>query len=201
MNFESLDIDGAYVPLPVRPEALEQALSALPALGLRGVNVTVPHKTRAAACCNRLDAAAAAMGAVNTIVVAENGDLDGSNTDALGFLENLKNDVGWTGGGKAVVLGAGGAARAILWALLMTGVEEIVVVNRTASRAERLVEAFDGPATVLPWAEREQALADAGLLVNATTLGMHGADSLALSLDRLPPDAIVNEIVYVLCHL
>jgi len=194
---ELLDIDGAYVPLAVPPDKIEVALAALPAMGLCGVNVTVPHKTAAATACTRLDAAASAMGAVNTIVVTDDGELNGSNTDGVGFLENLKQGAGWTGGGKAVVLGAGGAARAVLWALLEAGAEEVVVVNRTASRAESLVAEFSGPVSVRPWNDRGLVLADASLLVNTTSLGMQGADPLDLDLDRLPPDTIVNDIVYV----
>lgn len=191
-------IDGAYIPLPVQPAHFAAALRALPMLGFVGANVTVPHKEAALSLVDRVDSTARRIGAVNTIVVAADGTLDGRNSDAFGFIENLRADVpGWSAtAGPVVLLGAGGAARAIAVALLDVGAREIRVVNRTAERAERLSQDIGGPVHIYGWDDRARALADAALLVNTTTLGMNGQPPLALALDRLPTGAIVNDIVY-----
>ena len=191
-------IDGVYIPLPVRPEQFATALRALPMLGFAGVNVTVPHKEVALAAVDRSDPAARRIGAVNTIAVAADGTLDGRNSDGFGFSENLRAGVpGWSArSGPAVILGAGGAARAVAVALLDGGVPEIRIVNRTIERAERMSEDIGGPFRVYGWADQAAALDDAALLVNTTTLGMSGQPLLELTLDRLPPTAVVNDIVY-----
>jgi shikimate dehydrogenase len=195
---QSYGIDGAYIPLPVRPEQFTAALRALPMLGFAGVNVTVPHKEAALKAVDRSDPAARRIGAVNTIVAAPDGTLDGSNSDGFGFMENLRAGVpGWSPkAGPAVILGAGGAARAVAVALLDGGAPEIRIVNRTAARAERLSDDIGGPLRVYDWADRDSALGDAALLVNTTTLGMSGQPALALALDRLATTAVVNDIVY-----
>jgi len=195
-------IDGAYVPLPVRPKHLAQALRALPPLGFRGCNLTIPHKEAALGIVDRVDAVARRIGAINTIVVAADGTLEGSNTDAFGFRENLRDQApAWQpAAGPAVVLGAGGAARAIVAALGEAGVPEIRLVNRTRDRAEGLAHDLDSAATrvsVWPWEARETALNEAGLLVNATSLGMTGEPALDLDLAQLPAPAVVVDIVYV----
>jgi shikimate dehydrogenase len=192
-------IDGAYVPLPVAPEHFAEAVRALPRLGFAGANVTLPHKEAALAAVDRADAVARRIGAVNTIVVAADGTLDGSNTDAFGFIENLRHAAAGfdAASGPAVVLGAGGAARAVIAALVDAGAPEIRVVNRSLARAENLIEAMGGPCRVMPWSSRAATLDGAALLVNATTLGMSGHAPLDLALDRLPPQALVNDIVYV----
>ena len=191
-------IDGAYVPFAVRPGEVARALRALPNLGVAGVNVTVPHKEAAFAAVDARDAAARRIGAVNTVFVDDGGALRGSNTDAFGFLEALRTrSPGWTAAaGPAVVLGAGGAARAVLAALAEAGAPEVRLVNRTRARAESLAGAFGAPVAVVGWRERESALAGAALLVNTTTLGMAGAPPLDLRLDDLPESALVNDIVY-----
>ncbi|WP_119460538.1 shikimate dehydrogenase [Rhodospirillaceae bacterium SYSU D60014] len=191
-------IDGAYLPLPVRPDSLAAALRALPLLGFKGANVTVPHKEAALAIVDRASAAARRIGALNTIVVGADGTLEGQNTDGFGFRENLRaHQPDWTPtAGPAVLLGAGGAARAIAVALLEEGVSEIRLVNRTADRAERLAREINGPFQIHRWADRGAALAEAGLLVNTTTLGMTGQPPLDLDLAALPTDAVVNDIVY-----
>ena len=192
-------IDGAYVPFAVRPGEVARALRALPSLGVAGVNVTVPHKEAAFAAVDARDAAARRIGAVNTVFVDDGGALRGSNTDAFGFLEALRTrSPGWTAAaGPAVVLGAGGAARAVLAALAEAGAPEVRLVNRTRARAESLAGAFGAPVAVVGWGERESALAGAALLVNTTMLGMAGAPPLDLRLDDLPESALVNDIVYV----
>ncbi len=191
-------IDGAYIPLPVRPQQFAAALRALPMLGFAGVNVTVPHKEAALGAVDRSDAAARRIGAVNTITAAPDGTLDGRNSDGFGFMENLRAGVaGWSPkAGPAVILGAGGSARAVAVALSDGGAPEIRIVNRTVERAERLSADIGGPFRVYGWAERASALFDAALLVNATTLGMTGQPPLELALDRLPTTAVVNDIVY-----
>ncbi len=190
-------IDGAYVPLAVGPEDLRTALSALQALGFRGVNLTLPHKEQALELCHETDDLARRIGAVNTIVVRE-GKLVGSNSDAFGFLENLKEGAPDWGAdaAPAVVLGAGGASRAVVAALADAGAPEVRIVNRTRERAEALAEALGGAISVHGWDQRHAALADAGLLVNTTTLGMAGQPPLDLDLDGLPADALVTDIVY-----
>lgn len=197
-------IDGAYVPMAVAPERLETALHGLAALGFRGCNVTVPHKEAAMALVDELDPLARRIAAVNTIVVREDGSLFGTNTDGFGFLANLEAGApGWSAGrGPAVVVGAGGAARAVIVALADAGAPEIRLANRTRARAERLAAELGaaepgGPITVVDWDDRAAALDGAALLVNTTTEGMVGRPALDLALDALPAEALVNDIVYV----
>ena len=182
---EHYGIDGAYVPLGVEPANFERVLQVLPLLGFVGVNVTVPHKEAALAAVDVADPLAQRIGAVNTVIVRRDGGLEGRNSDAYGFLENIKTAApGWdAASGPAVVLGADGAP-------------EVRVVNRTAARAEALAAAIGSRCRVLPWSERCGALDGAGLLVNATTLGMTGQPPLDLDLDRLPRAAVVNDVVY-----
>lgn len=191
-------IDGAYVPLPVRPEDLTDALRALPKLGFAGSNVTVPHKQAALEAMDDLDEAAGRIGAVNTVVIGGDGRLEGRNTDAFGFIENLREAAPdyRAGQGPAVVLGAGGAARAVVAALLDAGAPEVRIVNRSRARAEALAADFGSGCAALPWSEREAALTEAALLVNTTLLGMSGQPALDLPLDRLPVQAVVNDVVY-----
>lgn len=192
------DIDGAYVPLAVRPENLESAVRGLPALGFAGANLTIPHKEAVLPFLDEIDPAAARMGAVNTIVVRD-GRLSGRNTDGFGFLENLKAGApSWRAAlGPAVVIGAGGAAKAIAWALIDAGVPHLRVVNRTMERAQTLAAVLGPAATAVSWDERAAALADAALVVNASALGMTGQPPLELDLSALPQSAVVNDIVYV----
>src|SRR2546423_7175593 len=193
--------DGAYVPLPVRPEHIEQALRALPILGFRGCNLTIPHKQRALQVADRVEPSARRIGAVNTIIVAPDGELEAHNTDMFGFRENLRETVpDWTpAAGPAVILGAGGSARAVVTALTDAGVTEIRIVNRTLARAEIVARDLETPATritVHSWSEVSNVQRHAGLLVNTTSLGMTGEPSLVLELS-LPSTAPVVDIVYV----
>lgn len=190
-------IDGAYVPLAVPPEKFATALRALPALGFAGVNVTVPHKEAALATVDRVEPLAERIGAVNTIVVNTDGALEGRNTDAFGFIANLDEGApGWRKTATpAVVFGAGGAARAVVASLVDVGMS-VRLVNRTAERAQALIESIGGKVEIVPWSERTAALDGAGLLVNTTTLGMTGKPSLEIALDALPKTATVNDIVY-----
>ncbi|MBY0332965.1 MAG: shikimate dehydrogenase [Acetobacteraceae bacterium] len=188
-------IDGAYMPLPVRPERFADAVRSLRDLGFRGANVTIPHKEAAFAVCDAVDATARRAGAVNTLVFRADGLIHGSNTDGFGFLENVRATIpGWSAtAGPAVLLGAGGSARAIAAALLDAGAPRVTLVNRTPARAEALARALGGPVAVA----QRPPLEDAALLVNTTSLGMQGQPPLAISLAPLPAGAVVADIVYV----
>jgi len=199
---EQHGIDGVYVPLPVRPENLEQALRALPALGFRGCNLTIPHKQAAVSIVDRVEPLARRIGAMNTVIVAADGTLEGRNTDVYGFRETLRESVAdWNPvAGPAVVLGAGGAARAVVAALAEDRVAEIRLVNRTHTRAAAVARDLGDGATrisVHPWDERGVVLDGAGLLVNTTSLGMTGEAALEIDLAALPLAAAVVDIVYV----
>lgn len=191
-------IDGAYVPLPVRPSAIERAIRSLADLGFVGANVTLPHKEAALGCADEVSARARRIGAVNTLIVRPDGTLHADNTDGYGFLENLRS--GWPDWrpslGPAMLLGAGGSARAVCVALLDAGVPEVRLTNRTPDRALALALATGGPVTVIPWDARTEALAGCALLVNATSLGMTGQDALQLDLGPLPATAVVTDLVY-----
>ncbi len=194
-------IDAAYVPLAVRPEQLSQALRALPALGFRGCNLTIPHKQAAMSIVDRIEPVAERIGAINTVIVLPDGTLEGSNSDVYGFQENLLDCApDWRApGAPAVVLGAGGAARAVVAALLQAGVPEIRLINRTQARAESIARDLaprPGRIRVEPWDSRDLALDGAGILVNTTSLGMVGEEPLELDLARLPLSAVVVDIVY-----
>jgi shikimate dehydrogenase len=191
-------IAGTYEAVAVAPEDLEKFLRSLARSGWRGVNVTIPHKERALACMDSVEPAAERIGAVNTVVVGDKGRLLGSNTDGYGFWQNIiaaapKFDLA---GGVAVILGAGGAARAIAVALIDAGAKEIRVVNRTPARAKLLARSLGRPLRALAWEQRNAALAGAALLVNATSLGMAGQPPLDIDLTALPTAAMVNDIVY-----
>ena len=195
-------IDGAYLPLPVQPQHIEQALRALPILGFRGCNLTIPHKQAALSVVDRVEPLARRIGAVNTIVIGSDGSLEGRNTDAFGFCESLRDAVpAWKPAtGAAVVLGAGGAARAVVAALADVGVAEIRIVNRTLARAEAVagdLAVAETRITIYSWDEVGAALRHAGLLVNATSLGMAGEAELVLDLSSLPLSTPVVDIVYV----
>ena len=195
---ERYKIDGAYVALPVRPEDLGEVLRLLPRIGFRGVNVTVPHKEKAAEAMDELEPLARTIGAVNTVVVQGDGTLLGRNTDAYGFIENLRQGApDWHAPHKpALVLGAGGAARAVCVALLDAGVPEIYLVNRTADRARRLASALGEQVIAVKWEAHAAAMAEAALVVNTTSLGMKGQPETELDLSKLPRSAVVTDIVY-----
>ncbi len=190
-------IDGAYEPIAVPPEDFDNTIRNLASTGFRGVNLTIPHKEAGLKVCDEVDDLARRIGAVNTVVLEE-GRLVGSNTDAFGFIENLRHGTpGWNpAAGPAFVLGGGGAARAVAVALADAGAPEVRVCNRTAARAGALAAALGAPAVAVPWAEREAGLGGAALLVNATSLGMTGQPGLELDLHELPVSALVTDIVY-----
>ncbi|GEO80055.1 shikimate dehydrogenase [Pararhodospirillum oryzae] len=198
-------VDGAYVPLALRPESAMQGLRALPALGLAGANVTVPHKETAFAAADLLTDRARRIGAVNTLIVQEDGRLLGDNTDGFGFLANLEQEApAWRANqGPALVIGAGGAARAVVVALLEAGCPAVILGNRTRERAEALRLALAGVAPelaarvrVVDWDALPPEAANAALVVNTTTLGMVGHPPLQVDLEALPASALVTDIVY-----
>jgi shikimate dehydrogenase len=190
---------GRYVPLAIRPEGLTAAMRALPALGFSGCNVTIPHKQQALTIVDEVHETARAMGAISCVTVRPDGSLLGGNNDAYGFIRNLhRQQPLWRpDAGPAVVVGAGGGARAVCYGLLQEGVREIRLVNRTRARAEQVALALGAGITVWDWAERNTALESAALLVNATSQGMVGQGALELSLDRLPRSATVADIIYI----
>ncbi len=189
-------LDAAYVPLPVAPESLEVAVHGLAAAGFAGVNLTIPHKERALALCDEVDAVARRIGAVNLLVFS-GGAIRGSNTDAFGFMANLAATApAWSAAAPVLLLGAGGAARAVAVGLLDAGVSELRLCNRSRARAERLADELGGAIDVVPWEDRAAALAGAGLVVNSTSLGMTGQPPLDLPLDDLAAEATVCDLVY-----
>ncbi|RUW77089.1 MULTISPECIES: shikimate dehydrogenase [unclassified Mesorhizobium] len=190
-------IDGSYQAIDVAPDDFAAFLNALRDNGFQGGNVTIPHKEAAFALVERRDEAAEAIGAVNTLWF-EDGKLWGGNTDAHGFAANLDDYApGWAANGPAVVLGAGGASRAVIHALKERGVGDIRIVNRTLARAEELSHRFGAGVSAHRADAVGDLLADAGLLVNTTALGMHGNEGLSADPAGLPDHAIVTDIVYV----
>ncbi len=192
-------ITGAYVQLAVAPSGLAVALPGLAALGFKGCNITIPHKVDTLQLVHQVDANAKRVGALNTIVVQPDGSLKGFNNDGFGYIQSLldaKPD--WRAdAGPVTVLGAGGAARAVVLALADRGAKEIRLINRTFETAAALAKEFGSPVRALPWAERHASLADIALLVNTTSQGMHGNPALNLQLDALPTHAVVSDVIYV----
>ncbi len=193
-------IDGAYVPLPVAPGHLRTAVDGLRAAGFAGVNVTVPHKEDAFRLCDTLTDAGRACGSVNTLVFTEDGLIHGDSSDGEGFLRSLQAAGMRPGAGPALLLGAGGAARAIAASLLAEGAP-VSVANRSRDRAEALSAdlraAGAGSVAVLDWESRAAALPDHALLVNTTSMGMAGDPETACPLDHAPVAMAVADIVYV----
>lgn len=188
-------VDGAYLPLPVAPEHFPSSVRALRDMGFAGANVTLPHKEAAFAICDAVDAVAHRAGSVNTLVFEQDGRIRGTSTDGFGFLESLAEQApGFdVASGPAVILGAGGAVRAVAAALLDAGCPRLVLVNRTVARAEALARDLGGPVEVAATPD----LAGVALLVNGTSLGMQGQPPLEIDLSPLPPHAVVADMVYV----
>ena len=192
-------IPGVYVPFPVAPGNLQAALAGLPALGFKGCNITLPHKVDALGLVHEVDANAKRVGAMNTVVVQPDGSLKGFNNDGFGYIQSLlEADPDWRAdAGPITVLGAGGAARAVVLALADRGATEIRLLNRSFDKTVALAREFGAPVKALPWSERHSALADVALLVNTTSQGMHGNPALDLRLDALPGCALVSDVIYV----
>lgn len=192
-------ITGAYVQLPVAPDSLAVAVPALAALGFRGCNITLPYKVDVLSLVDEVDANAKRMGAMNTIVVQPDGSLKGFNHDGYGYIHSLLDaKPNWRADiGPIAVLGAGGAARAVVMSLADRGAREIRLLNRTDDKADALAKEFGAPVNALPWSQRHAALADVALLVNTTSLGMYGNSALDLDLADLPLSALVSDVIYV----
>jgi shikimate dehydrogenase len=191
---ERHQIDGAYVPLPIDPAHFPAAIKGLMLAGFAGVNVTIPHKVSAFAICDTVDLSARRAGAVNTLVF-ENGRVTGSNTDGWGFIENLRAHGVDPNAGPALILGAGGSARAVAAVLLERGVP-VTLANRTRAHAETLARELPG-LRLIDWDARDDAVPDNALLVNTTSLGMAGHPPLQINLDRAARGLTVADIVYV----
>ena len=192
-----LGIDGIYAPFPIEPANFDTAVRGLRDAGVRGLNVTVPHKRAAFELADHLDDAARLIGAVNTLVFHEDGIIEGRNTDAPGFMANLLQHGVDPTVGPALVIGAGGAARAAVHGLLEAGAPRILLSNRSAGRAEDLIrDAGDARLGMAESISEKQILAGTRLVVNTTSLGMGGKGCPELDLSALPPDAVVHDIVY-----
>ena len=190
-------IAGSYEALDIAPGDFAAFLASLRQRGFAGGNVTIPHKEAAFAGVERRDADAEAIGAVNTLWF-EGDVLCGGNTDAYGFAANLDAQApGWDEGRVALILGAGGAGRAIIHALRLRGFSDIRVANRTVARAKELADHFGAAVTAHPLNAASELAQDAALVVNTSALGMHGEGAVALDVDRLPSGAVVTDVVYV----
>ena len=192
-------IPGRYVLFPVPPEKLEAAVRGMATLGLRGCNVTTPHKQAIFPLLDRVDDLAQRIGAVNAVVVEKDGTLTGFNNDGNGFIQSLRDaDPNWRpDSGPILVLGAGGAARAVVASLAAQGAKEIRLTNRTADRAHAIADAVGSVVKVVPWAQRGEALDGVAMLANATSLGMTGKPPLDMPLDRLARRAVVGDLIYI----
>ncbi len=190
---------GAYVPLAIKEAGLEKALRALPALGFAGCNLTIPHKEQAMKIVDHLDPVAKRIGAMNCVIVGADGSLSGTNNDGFGYIASIREaKPDWRAdAGPITVLGAGGAARAVLVSLIDEGAKEIRLTNRTASRAEDLAREFGGPIKTVAWNDRHDALQGAAMVINTTSQGMVGQPEMDLTLDLLPKSALVSDIVYI----
>lgn len=191
-------INGYYIPIALAPEKFEHGVHALRDLGFAGVNVTLPNKVAALALSDELTPRAEIIGAVNTISFGADGRFYGDNTDGYGFYQNLiQGAPGWSArSGPSMVFGAGGAARAVVAALLEGGAPEVRISNRTRARADMLLRHFGPRLTVIDWRDAGEALVDATTIVNTTSMGMKGQPELDVSLEGARPDAVVTDIVY-----
>jgi shikimate dehydrogenase len=191
-------IRGYYVPLEVAQADLETVLQAMPRMGFVGANVTIPHKESALRLADIVSDRAALIGAANTLIFRSDGKVHADNTDGYGFLENLRQGApGWRAdAGPCAVLGAGGAARAVVASLLEAGAEEIRLTNRTRNRAEALRAEFGTKVVVFDWVQAGNAIEEAATVVNTTSLGMVGKSDFRVPLDGLSPEAVVTDLVY-----
>ena len=192
-------LQGAYGLFPVQPERLQDAVRGLRALGLAGCNVTIPHKVDAMQWMDLVDPLARRVGAINTIVVTPEGALHGFNNDGFGYIQSLRDArPDWqASAGPATVLGAGGAARAIVLSLLDQGATEVRLLNRTRAKAQAMADEFGPCVQVFDWSERHESLSSIALLVNTTNQGMHGEPALDIRLERLPQTALVSDAIYI----
>ncbi len=191
-------VRGYYIPMDITSGNLEAAIEMLPKLGFVGVNVTIPHKEHILTLADVVTDRAALIGAANTIVFRADGKVQADNTDGYGFIENLRQGVPeWDPtAGPAAVIGAGGAARAVVSSLLDAGVPEIRLSNRTKTRAEALREEFGTRVTVVDWVHAGNMLEGAATVINTSSLGMEGQPELRVPLDGIGKDAVVTDLVY-----
>ncbi|MCA8869654.1 MAG: shikimate dehydrogenase [Rhodobacteraceae bacterium] len=191
-------LKGYYIPIELGYDTFEQGLRSLPLLGFHGVNITIPFKEKVLTLADVITDRAALIGAANTITFLKDGRIQADNTDGFGFIANIRQQApDWDATvGPAMVLGAGGAARAIVSALLAEGAPSVRISNRTRNRADMLKEHFGGRVSVIEWSNAASEMQHAATLVNATSLGMTGQPELTLNLDRLRPSTLVAEIVY-----
>ena len=191
-------LKGHYIPMDINPDDLETVLRTLPKMGFVGLNVTVPHKEKVMEFADLVTDRATLIGAANTLIFRKDGRIHADNTDGYGFIQNLReNAPNWDPkSGPAAVLGAGGAARAVVASLIDAGVPEILISNRTRVRAEALKADFGNKLTVVDWVQAGNMLEDAMTVVNTTSLGMIGKPPLRVPLDGLRKDAVVTDLVY-----
>lgn len=189
---------GHYVPLDIAQSDLAEALRVLPRIGFVGANVTIPHKETVLALADIVTDRAALIGAANTLIFRKDGKIHADNTDGIGFVANLRQSAPhWVpGSGPAAVFGAGGAARAVVAALVEAGVPEIRLANRTRPRADQLRSDLGARVVVADWVQAGNMLDGAALVVNTTSLGMVGKPPFRVPLDALSPRAVVNDLVY-----
>lgn len=195
---ETYGIPGAYIPMDVGGEDLREVLGALPKMGFVGVNITIPHKVAVMDIADLVTDRAILIGAANTLIFRDDGKIHADNTDGYGFIANLKAGApDWNPkAGRAAVLGAGGASRAVIASLLDAGVPEIMLSNRTRIHAERLQHDFGNRVRVYDWVQAGNMLDHAYLVVNTTSLGMIGKGEMRVPLDGLQPGTIVTDLVY-----
>tara|TARA_B100000686_G_scaffold351087_1_gene448853 strand:+ start:199 stop:1056 length:858 start_codon:yes stop_codon:yes gene_type:complete len=191
-------LNGAYLPIAIKPGKLESGLRALSPLGFAGCNLTMPHKIDAMKIVDEVDDVAKIIGAVSCIVVRDNGTLFGTNNDWIGFLDSLKHKFpNWQAEkGPVAIIGAGGGGRAVCFAMLEQGATDIRLLNRTPEEPRAIAQAFGGPINTVDWIDRHDALQGVQTVVNATNQGMGKEPALDILLDKLPTDAIVADIIY-----
>jgi len=189
---------GHYIPMQISAGDLPEALRTLPKLGFKGINVTIPHKEAALSLADEVTDSAARIGAANTLTFREDGTFQADNTDGYGFLQNLISSApSWQAiTGPAAVLGAGGACRAVIVALLDAGCPEIRLSNRTKDRAAALAKRFGPKVKVVDWGQQEPLFSQAALAVNTTSLGMDGQPPFSFSLNGLPNTALATDLIY-----
>ena len=192
------DLRGDYVPLHVAEGDLERVVRTLPRMGFVGANVTLPHKTAVLQIADHLSDRAVLIGAANTLTFRDDGSIFADNTDGYGFMANVRQGApGWDPkSGPALVLGAGGAARAIIVALADAGVPQILLANRTRAKAEALKSDFGQRIRIVDWVQVGNVVEDAAIMINTTSLGMTGQPALRVPLDNLQSDTVVTDIVY-----
>lgn len=193
---EKHQLEGNYEAIDTPKHMLAERLAMLKEAGYKGVNLTLPLKQAVIPLLDNLSETAQKIGAVN-LVTFKQGEMNGDNTDAYGFIQNVKSHPSWSDKSltHAVILGAGGASRAVIAGLQHAGAKQISLLNRTHEKAKQLTEEFS-VVTALPWEKRSEALSEASLLANCTSLGMMGENPLDLSIDKLPVNALVTDIVY-----